>query len=401
MVFINSRKFACESCIKGHRSSSCTHTERPLYEIKKKGRPVSQCERCRQLRNTRRVHSKCTCSDGPTPKTREITDKVFGTKQKRYIPIVPALPNGLKDALTSLNTTPIAPAHPRQKVASLLNPCKCDDVWTCGCRTSTIPEALHTNGEFASATQATPATGNNTASSISVSSDGLETLARAAALFSSSLTSSLTRRPSAIYFNNSSSGTDERPPLSPAFPLSETATPLPTSTPTPLLDLPPLLFPEVPGPTPVVPPFSTFSTLAGSGCTCGLTCQCPDCASHRPGVNSSDTGDCMNCVDQSLRVIDQSSSSWGFYIKSPVLEKFLAYAERIPPPPSVGGKPVELPKLCCGGSCGCAGACGCGGDCNGCCQAIGAKETPKESPNDPIAVAVELVMRSGATCPEV
>lgn len=35
--------------------------------------------------------------------------------EKRYIPIVPALPNGLKDAFTSSNTTPISPAHPRQR----------------------------------------------------------------------------------------------------------------------------------------------------------------------------------------------------------------------------------------------------------------------------------------------
>ncbi|KAI0089846.1 copper fist DNA binding domain-containing protein, partial [Irpex rosettiformis] len=65
-VFVNDKKFACESCIKGHRSSSCHHTERPLFEIKKKGRPVSQCEKCRELRKTKRVHSKCVCS--PTEK---------------------------------------------------------------------------------------------------------------------------------------------------------------------------------------------------------------------------------------------------------------------------------------------------------------------------------------------
>ncbi|KAF8203742.1 hypothetical protein BJ912DRAFT_210540 [Pholiota molesta] len=27
MVYVNSKKFACESCIKGHRSSSCHHTD--------------------------------------------------------------------------------------------------------------------------------------------------------------------------------------------------------------------------------------------------------------------------------------------------------------------------------------------------------------------------------------
>ncbi|EPQ61216.1 copper-fist-domain-containing protein, partial [Gloeophyllum trabeum ATCC 11539] len=61
-VYVNDKKFACETCIKGHRSSSCNHTERPLYEIKKKGRPISQCERCRQLRQVKKKHTKCTCA---------------------------------------------------------------------------------------------------------------------------------------------------------------------------------------------------------------------------------------------------------------------------------------------------------------------------------------------------
>ena len=55
--------FKSESCIKGHRTSSCNHTDRPLFEIKRKGRPVSQCDKCRELRKTRRVHSKCLCSE--------------------------------------------------------------------------------------------------------------------------------------------------------------------------------------------------------------------------------------------------------------------------------------------------------------------------------------------------
>ncbi|KAH9075741.1 copper fist DNA binding domain-containing protein [Lactarius deliciosus] len=353
MVFINSQKFACESCIKGHRSSSCTHTERPLYEIKKKGRPVSQCERCRQLRNTKRVHSKCTCSDGPAPKVREATDKVFGTKQKRYIPIVPSLPNGLKDAFTSSNMMPVAAAHPRQKVASLLNPCQCGDVWNCCCNTSTASST----SELASPIQSPISNGENGATPTLVTSDGLETLARAAALFSSTIT------PHSQIELASFSGASPTPTLS----LSKKL-PSPAPTSSPVLDLPPLLFPEISRPTTVVPPFSTFTTLAGSGCTCGLTCRCPDCSTHHSNGESSAGGDCMNCVDQSLRVIDRSSD-WKF--QSPALEKFFAVAERVPPPPIAGGRPVELPKLCCAGSCGCAGACGCGGDCNGCCEDFG------------------------------
>jgi hypothetical protein len=32
-----------------------------LFEIKKKGRPVTQCEHCRELRKTKQVHVKCIC----------------------------------------------------------------------------------------------------------------------------------------------------------------------------------------------------------------------------------------------------------------------------------------------------------------------------------------------------
>lgn len=226
-----------------------------------------------------------------------------------------------------------------------------------------------------------------------MSSDGLETLARAAeaVLLSSSptpLTTHLSQIPSLSEAN-------EHTCCGPSCSPSETVTPSPTSSPMPVLDLPPLLFPEVPGPTPVVPPFSTFTTLAGSGCTCGLTCQCPDCATHRPrpGADSGHARDCMNCVDQTLHAIDRSSS-WVSHMKSPVLEKFFADAKRVPPPPTVRGKPVELPKLCCGGSCNCGGACGCGGDCDGCCQDTEKNETHEDPRSESISATVESPIKS-------
>ncbi|KAI7864498.1 copper fist DNA binding domain-containing protein [Spinellus fusiger] len=55
------KKFACLTCIKGHRSSGCLHTDRHLIEIKKKGRPVSQCAKCRERRKINQVHTKCIC----------------------------------------------------------------------------------------------------------------------------------------------------------------------------------------------------------------------------------------------------------------------------------------------------------------------------------------------------
>ncbi|KAI9321403.1 copper fist DNA binding domain-containing protein, partial [Dichotomocladium elegans] len=55
------RKYACTTCIKGHRSSRCRHTNRALIEVKPKGRPISQCTTCRERRKTMRAHVKCSC----------------------------------------------------------------------------------------------------------------------------------------------------------------------------------------------------------------------------------------------------------------------------------------------------------------------------------------------------
>ncbi|KAI9359016.1 hypothetical protein BD770DRAFT_343071 [Pilaira anomala] len=62
-MYINGLKYACSTCIKGHRSSHCSHVDRPLFEIRKKGRPVTQCTFCRDLRKTKQVHIKCACND--------------------------------------------------------------------------------------------------------------------------------------------------------------------------------------------------------------------------------------------------------------------------------------------------------------------------------------------------
>ncbi|KAK4512988.1 uncharacterized protein ATC70_003699 [Mucor velutinosus] len=65
-MLINGEKWACETCIKGHRATHCKHTDRKLISIKKKGRPATQCKRCRELRVLRQLHVKCDCEDsGP------------------------------------------------------------------------------------------------------------------------------------------------------------------------------------------------------------------------------------------------------------------------------------------------------------------------------------------------
>ena len=77
MPLVDGKKFACAgarprttargltraACIKGHRSSGCKHADRPLFEIKKKGRPPTQCTKCRELRKSKGMHGRCKCDD--------------------------------------------------------------------------------------------------------------------------------------------------------------------------------------------------------------------------------------------------------------------------------------------------------------------------------------------------
>lgn len=56
-------KWACQSCLKGHRVSGCNHTDRPLQFVLKKGRPVTQCQHCRVERKKRSAHVKCDCGE--------------------------------------------------------------------------------------------------------------------------------------------------------------------------------------------------------------------------------------------------------------------------------------------------------------------------------------------------
>ncbi|KAI5302806.1 hypothetical protein KEM56_000336 [Ascosphaera pollenicola] len=56
-MIINGEKWACNACIRGHRVSSCSHHDRPLSHVNKKGRPVSQCQHCRGLRRSKSSHA--------------------------------------------------------------------------------------------------------------------------------------------------------------------------------------------------------------------------------------------------------------------------------------------------------------------------------------------------------
>ena len=63
MVLINGVKYACERCIRGHRVTTCNHTDQPLMMIKPKGRPSTTCNHCKELRKNKNANPSgmCTC----------------------------------------------------------------------------------------------------------------------------------------------------------------------------------------------------------------------------------------------------------------------------------------------------------------------------------------------------
>ncbi|CCF57318.1 hypothetical protein KAFR_0C03260 [Kazachstania africana CBS 2517] len=64
MIVINGVKYACELCIRGHRTHSCNHSDRKLIEVRRKGRPSTTCMHCKELRSINKSNpsGKCRCS---------------------------------------------------------------------------------------------------------------------------------------------------------------------------------------------------------------------------------------------------------------------------------------------------------------------------------------------------
>jgi hypothetical protein len=381
VIIVNSQKFACESCIKGHRSSACHHTDRPLYEVKKKGRPVSQCEKCRALRKSKKVHSKCCCTldaSSAGSSSQAPPAPAPGSKPRRFVPTTPALPNGIKDVLSVTHTAPLAPADTRQMVSTLLNPCDCKSVWKCQCRTkSSMTEALSSSENDAG------------------SPSGLLALADAAlgCCGSKSIQPTISspprtgpKRP-----NSRSSLKSCRKRLRSCDQTEQEPTRNSQTGP----ELPPIVSCNDMPSFPIMPPLSTISLLAGTGCTCGFQCACPGCVEHRGPEHASKAhrdcagGNCSHCVDRQSNIafalpgFGGSSTSAG---PSSSIDRFFARAAALPAPPthlksgvlnptdtSERHELVSVPKLeCCGGKCGCPeGRCGCGKVCDGCCEEYG------------------------------
>ncbi|QLQ79237.1 hypothetical protein HG537_0B05840 [Torulaspora globosa] len=70
MVLINNVKYACERCIRGHRVTTCNHTDQPLMMIKPKGRPSTTCDHCKELRKNKKANPTGVCTCGRLEKKR-------------------------------------------------------------------------------------------------------------------------------------------------------------------------------------------------------------------------------------------------------------------------------------------------------------------------------------------
>ncbi|SCU85035.1 LANO_0C03158g1_1 [Lachancea nothofagi CBS 11611] len=70
MVLVKGIKYACERCIRGHRVTTCNHTDQPLMMIKPKGRPSTTCSHCKELRRNKNANPTGACTCGRQEKKR-------------------------------------------------------------------------------------------------------------------------------------------------------------------------------------------------------------------------------------------------------------------------------------------------------------------------------------------
>ncbi|KAH6679245.1 copper fist DNA binding domain-containing protein [Halenospora varia] len=65
MPLINGYKYSCEPCIRGHRATSCAHTDRILIEVRKPGRPLESCGHQLDTCNCGRLQEIFSIGDAP------------------------------------------------------------------------------------------------------------------------------------------------------------------------------------------------------------------------------------------------------------------------------------------------------------------------------------------------
>ncbi|CAG9943757.1 unnamed protein product [Clonostachys rosea f. rosea IK726] len=107
MPLINGQKMACEPCIRGHRSTKCTHAnERLMVPVRKPGRPLSSCPHppskpcsCGQV--TAAIPRKQKCNCGPSTPATQIAGATNGDSTTEDSDTKSPSPTGSKAPSTS------------------------------------------------------------------------------------------------------------------------------------------------------------------------------------------------------------------------------------------------------------------------------------------------------------
>ncbi|WFC96765.1 hypothetical protein MBRA1_003428 [Malassezia brasiliensis] len=118
-------KLACATCIQGHRASTCKHqdgSKGPLLVVKRRGRPLSQCQACREKRFKTGRHTRCICDAKPR------TQRSHTTTTNNASNTAPASksPKDVPDSSARSSSSPLS-------FANLLNPCRCKRTGICTC----------------------------------------------------------------------------------------------------------------------------------------------------------------------------------------------------------------------------------------------------------------------------
>ncbi|GAA5982508.1 hypothetical protein JCM5350_006096 [Sporobolomyces pararoseus] len=125
-MLIEGIKFSCAACIKGHRQANCNHGDRELFEVKKRGRPISSCETCRTIRKESNSHKTCThCvvdrESNPfsisVPRYADIT-----SEQVIEPDLVRSLPNGAADTASMALVRRASSVRSRSSASSANHP---------------------------------------------------------------------------------------------------------------------------------------------------------------------------------------------------------------------------------------------------------------------------------------
>lgn len=126
-------KLACATCIQGHRASTCKHqdgSKGPLLVVKRRGRPLSQCQECREKRIRTGRHTRCDCNNkakraafnaGPSSTTKALGQQASTTSATTAVP-----------AAESSSSSPLKRCSPLS-FEFLLNPCSCKKGTVCTC----------------------------------------------------------------------------------------------------------------------------------------------------------------------------------------------------------------------------------------------------------------------------